>query len=76
MKDLETWVTNWKRAQEMREFISALERIWEQAGHDLSPHAEKGKRIGWMRQQADRLDPMLPNPASILDRKNELKGWY
>lgn len=76
VNELGTWVKNWKRAQETREFISALEKVWEQAGHDLSPHTQKGKQIVWMRQQADRLDPMLPSPPSILDRKDELNYWY
>jgi hypothetical protein len=69
VKELETWVANWKHAHEIREFINSLERIWEQAGHDLSPETQKGQRILWMKQQADRLDPMLPSPPSILDRK-------
>jgi hypothetical protein len=34
--------------------------------------APKGQRILWMKQQADRLDPMLSSPPSILDRKGEL----
>ena len=75
VKELENWVTNWKRAQELREFISVLERVWQQAGHDLSPEAQKGQRILWMKQQADRFDPMMPNPPSILDRKRELGDW-
>ena len=52
--------------------IAALEKVWAQEGHDLSPEAPKGQRILWMKQQADRLDPMLPSPPSILDRKGEL----
>jgi hypothetical protein len=36
---------------------------------------EKGQRIAWMKQQADRLDPMIPSPPSILDRKGELSRW-
>ena len=72
VKDLEIWVTNWTRAQQTREFIAALEKVWAQEGHDLSPEAPKGQRILWMKQQADRLDPMLPSPPSILDRKGEL----
>jgi len=75
VKDLETWVSNWSRAQQMRDFIAALERIWAQEGHDLSPEAAKGQRIIWMKQQADRLDPMLPNPPSILDRRSDLSKW-
>jgi hypothetical protein len=75
VRDLDTWVTNWARAEQIRGFISALEKIWTQQGHDLSPDEPKGKRIVWMKQQADRLDPMLPSPASILDRKGELPRW-
>jgi hypothetical protein len=63
---------SWTRAQQTREFIAALEKLWAQEGYDLSPGAAKGQRIIWMKQQADRLDPMLPSPSSVLDRKGEL----
>lgn len=76
VKELETWVKNWKLSQEMREFISTLEKVWEQVGHDLSPDTQKGHRIAWMKQQADRLDPMLLSPPSILDRQYELDDSY
>jgi hypothetical protein len=75
VKGLETWVSSWTRAQEMRDFVSALEKVWKSEGHDLSPEAQKGQRIIWMKQQADRLDPMLPSPPSVLDRKRELNQW-
>jgi hypothetical protein len=75
VKDLETWVSNWDRARQMRDFIVALETIWTQRGHDLSPETEKGQHILWMKLQADRLDPILPSPTSILDRKEELNHW-
>ncbi len=71
VQELELWVENWAKARQMREFIAALERLWTQEGHDLSPEGPKGQRIVWMKQQADRLDPMLPSPPSILDRKRE-----
>jgi hypothetical protein len=69
VKELEGWVDCWARAKQMRDFIADLERVWTEAKHDLSPEAEKGKRLAWMKQQADRLDPMIPSPPSILDRK-------
>lgn len=75
VRDLDTWVTSWVRAEQIRSFIACLERNWTQQGHDLSPDAPKGQRIVWMKQQADRLDPMLPSPPSILDRKGELPRW-
>ena len=59
VKDLEGWASSWARAQQMRDFIAALEKVWAEQGHDLSPEAQKGQRILWMKQQADRLDPML-----------------
>jgi hypothetical protein len=74
VQDLETWVSNWARARQMRDFIAALEKVWTDQGHDLSPEAQKGQRIIWMKQQADRLDPM-PSPPSVLDRKSELNHW-
>jgi len=75
VQDLEGWVTDWVRARQMREFIAALEAVWAKEGLDLSPDAPKGKRIAWMKLQADRHDPMLPSPPSILDRKPELPRW-
>jgi len=76
VKDLDSWVNGWSRAQEMRDFISALAKMWENRGYDLSPESEKGQRILWMKQQADRLDPLIENPKSILDRRQELNRWY
>jgi len=78
VRDLSLWVKRWARAKRMRTFIAALEREWKRQGIELSPESEKGKRIAWMKEQADRLDPMIPSPPSILDRKNELSarfGW-
>jgi hypothetical protein len=76
VRDLESWVTNWERAERMREFIVALEKYWKEVGHDLSPESPKGERVLWMKRQADRLDPIVESPASILDRKNELNRGY
>jgi hypothetical protein len=75
VKNLETWVSDWARARQMREFITELEKVWARKGRDLSPEAESGQRIIWMKQQADRLDPMLLSPPSILDRRDEQNQW-
>ncbi len=76
VRDLDTWVANWARAEQMRQFITKLEMAWKDENHDLSPESQKGQRILWMKQQADRLDPLVPSPTSILDRKSELNRWY
>jgi hypothetical protein len=54
----------------------ALEKLWKEKGHDLSANSTKGERILWMKRQADRLDPLVESPPSILDRKNELNRSY
>jgi hypothetical protein len=75
VQEFESWVSNWVRAQQTREFIVALEKLWQEKGHDLSAKSPKGERLSWMKVQADRLDPLVESPPSILDRKNELNRW-
>jgi hypothetical protein len=73
---LDSWVSNWVHARQYREFISALAEAWKADGKDLSPETDQGKKLIWMRQQADRLDPLAESPTSILDRKDELRGSW
>jgi hypothetical protein len=75
LKDLDSWVTNWDRAEKTREFVVALRKVWAEQGHDVSPESAKGQRLVWVTQQADRLDPLLESPPSILDRKREVSYW-
>ena len=75
VSDLDFWVKNWMRARQIREFTLTLENLWKDQGVDLSAESPKGQQINWMRQQADRLDPMFPSPPSILDRKGDLGRW-
>ena len=76
LSNLDGWVTNWARARQYREFINAPEQSWKSSDIDTSPEADRGKRLIWMRQQADRLVPLVESPPSILDRKRELtRSW-
>ena len=75
VKDLEGWVTAWSGAREIREFVAALEALWVSGGEDISPSSPHGQRLSWMRQQAERLDPLVERPKSVLDRKHELRYW-
>jgi hypothetical protein len=75
LENFDAWVANWSRARLYREFISALEEYWRARGEDLSDGGERANRLIWMRQQADRLDPLVKSPASILDRKSELSRY-
>ena len=75
VQELSSWVDGWIRAKHMREFVSVVEKVWKAENADLSPDAPKGKRIAWMKQQADRMDPTVASPPSVLDRKKELSYW-
>lgn len=75
LAELDLWVNSWVHARQYREFVKALEKTWLEAGEDVSPDSEHGKRLTWMREQADRLDPLVKSPVSILDRKREVRGY-
>jgi hypothetical protein len=76
LANLDAWVTIWACAKLYGEFIAALEQFWKDAGIDTSAESEKGKRLAWMKLQADRLDPLVDSPSSILDRKRELNRYW
>ncbi len=71
---LEVWAAAWLHAKNLRAFIDAYE-AWLISGEvEVTPGTPDGDRLVWMRQQADRLDPLTDSPVSVLDRMGELKG--
>lgn len=75
VREFESWVDAWSRAARMREFVEALENVWKK-GSDILEGSERAQKLLWMRQQADRIDPLVfEKPQSILDRKGELRSW-
>jgi len=62
---LEVNAQNWRRAQAIREYLSALEQAADR-GH-LSP--EQLENLRWGRAKADWLDPLKPGIDDILDEK-------
>jgi hypothetical protein len=72
---LETRADDWHRARRIREYILALVDYKKEQGKELAPDTALGRWATWAFQQADRIDPLVANPPSILDRKRELDGW-
>jgi hypothetical protein len=72
VRDFRNRVSNWSQAQEARKFISVFEKGRSAGSVEFSADSETGKRIAWMKEQVDRLDPFEKSPPSILDRKGEL----
>jgi hypothetical protein len=75
VKELEGRVGGWLRAREIRDFANALEAVWVNRREDVSNGSEKGERLNWIRQQANRCDPLVVSAPSVLDRKSELRYW-
>lgn len=60
---------NWKRSQILREYITEIET--HAHGDELPFSLDKPlvEWLKWARNQADRLDPLIPSPPSILDKE-------
>jgi len=72
VKDLESAADNWTKAKQIREYVLVVIETKKAAGEELGPDTPFGIWTVWALQQADRLDPLVKSPPSILDRKKEL----
>jgi len=66
-KALEEEVRNWKRAEDIRSYVSAAEAQVLQDSKAIDPGSELGQWIVWARQKADWLDPLVETKCPILD---------
>jgi hypothetical protein len=72
VRRLEQDADNWAKAKKIREYVLAVVEEKKKLGDELGPDTPLGIWASWALQQADRLDPMVKSPSSILDRKKEL----
>lgn len=72
---LENGAANWQRARRVREYVLEVAERRKEQGKELGPDTALGKWVVWALQQADRIDPLVESPVSILDREGELEGW-
>lgn len=74
VRTLEQEAENWRKAKTIREYVLRVIEAKKQSGDEVGPDTPTGTWVVWALQQADRLDPMVKNPPSILDRKKELEA--
>jgi len=66
----------WDQCQKIRSFIEAVREKTLRTKKILAPDNTTGKWIAWAEQQADRLDPLIDSPPSILDdEKKDGFNW-
>ena len=66
-KALEEEARNWKRAEDLRAYIAAVEAKAAREDGSAALESELGQRIAWARQKADWLDPILNPECPALD---------
>jgi hypothetical protein len=74
LEQFNRWVDEWDRAERLRRFIAA----YAEKSRSWSPEKQPQYQawIEWATRQADRIDPFVAEkPASVLDRKHELRSW-
>lgn len=64
-----TQLEHWKQSKHLRELIEAV-KLAHSAKGPIPPDSEISRWIIWATQQADRLDPLIVSPPSILDDKS------
>ena len=70
----------WEESRRLRAYIKACLAKTRRAGktteRDIGPDSEFGKWLIWARAQADRLDPLVKSPPSILDTESARSQRY
>jgi hypothetical protein len=56
-----------RRSREIREFIAYVRQVHESKGSKIDVDSELGKYLAWAELQANRLDPTINSPNTILD---------
>jgi hypothetical protein len=68
-EELDTWITGWQKAKQIREFVAAVEKVCKANREPTSADSPRGKWIAWALRHADAFDPLVANedPAGESD---------
>lgn len=69
-KELEEMAANWRRSEQIRSFLDAVESAARAHNCEAALEGELGQWVVWARQQADRIDPI--NGAFTAEDKEEV----
>lgn len=64
---LEKEASAWNKSQQIRAYLKAVRENALQKHGEIEPGSELDKWLTWADQQADRFDPLVESPPSILD---------
>jgi hypothetical protein len=82
IKALERDAIRWRRAERLRAYIEAVRRDAVRKT-DPEDQAKALEWVEWAERQADRIDPLIPIPRSLVDDKEKVirrleavEGWW
>lgn len=61
--------SEWHKSQQLRAYIEAVRQKEMRAGGGIQSGSDLDEWIRWAHQQADRLDPLVESPYSVLDER-------
>ena len=64
-------VDKWRRSQEVTAYLKAVREALIAKNGQIAEGSDVQKWLAWAEQQADRLDPLVKSPPSILDEKEK-----
>lgn len=75
LAELEREAENWRKSQMIRAYIEAVRKDAIREHGEVRMGGELERWLLWATEQADRLDPLIDSPASILDKEDKYRFW-
>ncbi|MBL0869860.1 MAG: hypothetical protein IBJ18_04710 [Phycisphaerales bacterium] len=66
---LDREVASWHKAQEIRAYVETVRGLGLKKHGRIDPGSEMDQWINWAMDQADRYDPLVKSPPSVLDEQ-------
>lgn len=62
-------MAGWHKSQQIRAYVEAVRAAALDGHGEIGPEVDLDEWIHWAIRQADRFDPLVESPPSILDEK-------
>jgi len=69
VEDLMERAEAWSRSCNLRAFLEAFTKLANNKYGEIPPDSDLARQLQWGQEQADRLDPLVPTPPSIVDQQ-------
>lgn len=75
LKELGEEVDSWHKSQRIRKYVDAARQSAVAQHGRINPGSEMDEWLIWAEKQADRLDPLVESPYSVLDDEAKYRYW-